>query len=103
MQRGGIWQDQISERQVSGMTERKRIITTVEGAHGGNPGTAIIAEAVFDAEKERVIVYDVDGNEIARADVTPGDDPWTVARRLLPRPAAPSFWRPQPRGPGVPF
>jgi hypothetical protein len=80
------------------MTERKRIISTTEGAWDG-PGAAIIADAEFDGCK--VIVY-IDGNEIARSDVTPGDNPWAVAKKLLPRPRM-DFWRPQPKGPGVPY
>jgi len=82
--------------------EQKRLIITITGDDGINPGAAIIADAVFDGE--RVIVYDMKGFEIARADVSRGDDPWTVARRLLPRPRrADDFWRPQPRGAGVPY
>jgi len=84
------------------MTERKRLIVTTEGAYDG-PGAAIIADAEYDAEIGRVIVRDTAGNEIARADVPAGDDPWFIAQRLLPRPRQKDFWRPQPRGPGVPY
>jgi len=69
---------------------KRRIIETTAGAYGGSPGAAIVAEAEFDGET--VIVRDTDGNEIARADVPAGDDPFLIARRLLPRPRMPDFW-----------
>jgi hypothetical protein len=82
-------QNQLPEHKMSGVVKR-RIIETTAGAYGGSPGAAIVAEAEFDGE--RVVVRDTDGNEIARANVTPGDDPFVVARRLLPRPRGPAFW-----------
>lgn len=78
--------------------ERKRLNITLEGAYDGNPGAAIIADAVFDAQSARLVVFDTSGNEIARAEVNRGDDPWTVARNLLPRPRQSDFWRPMPSG-----
>lgn len=81
-------------------TERKRL-TLREPVFDGGVGRATIVDAVF--ENDHVVVFDLEGHEIARSDVRPGDDPWVIAKRLLPRPRQPDFWRPMPPGPGVPY
>ena len=76
--------------------QSKRLVVTISGASEEGPGEAVVADATF--ANDEVIVRTVDGAELARANVTPGDDPWVIARRLLPRRRANSFWGPLPSG-----
>ena len=84
------------------MTERKRITITTVGAYDG-PGEAIIVDAEYDPLEGRVVVFDLDGNEIARANVTPGDDAFFIAQKLVPRSRKSDFWRAQLNSSRVPY
>jgi len=72
---------------------RKRLVFA-QPVWDDGPGEATIIDAVY--ENNFITIFDTEGQEIAKGPVTPGDDPWVVARHLLPRKSAPSFWRPMP-------
>jgi len=83
--------------QLMGEIARQRLASqncAADAANYVHPKLAAISHATFTADGGTVRVYDLKGSLLGTQLVRPGDDVMTVAKRLLRKGAAPSFYAP---------
>jgi len=73
-------------------SERRYVRATISPQSEGHPG--ILIEGTYTLSNGSVQVFDMRGALLGTEPVQPGDDIEAVARRLLRKGAAPSFYRP---------